>query len=135
MARYSKADKKKLEANPYTYKVTDNKLCFTAEFRRDFWNQYQAGYGPREVLKELGYDLNLFTQKQIDGIVQTTRRMAEAGEFRDASFPRARPGSKRLAQKVQLEPTAENMTRLWTELQYVRQEVEALKRCRPVDKT
>lgn len=61
---------KKLEANPYTLKVTKNKLYFTIKFKEDFWINYQAGNAPRKILSDLGYDLEYFGQKQIDSIVQ-----------------------------------------------------------------
>ena len=68
MREYTTKEVKQLRANPYTYKVTKNKLYFTAEFKEAFWVGYQAGVAPREILKGLGYDLNLFGQKQIDSI-------------------------------------------------------------------
>ena len=34
MRKYTAKEKKQLESNPYTYKVTDHKLMFTAEFNR-----------------------------------------------------------------------------------------------------
>ena len=43
MKEYTPKQIKKLEANPYTFKVTKNKLYFTIKFKEDFWIRYQAG--------------------------------------------------------------------------------------------
>ena len=65
MKEYTPKQIKKLEANPYTLKVTKNKLYFTIKFKEDFWINYQAGNAPRKILSDLGYDLEYFGQKQI----------------------------------------------------------------------
>ena len=56
MIKYTKKQQKELEKNPYTYKVTENKLFFTKEFKKVFWIKYNAGMSPRAIIKELGYD-------------------------------------------------------------------------------
>ena len=57
MIKYTRKQQKELEKNPYTYKVTENRLFFTKEFKKVFWIKYNAGMSPRAILKELGYDL------------------------------------------------------------------------------
>ena len=42
MKEYTPKQIKKLEANPYTFKVTKNKLYFTIKFKEDFWIRYQV---------------------------------------------------------------------------------------------
>lgn len=74
MKEYTPKQIKKLEANPYTFKVTKNKLYFTIKFKEDFWIRYQAGNAPRKIMQELGYDLSIFTQKQIDNYVQRIKK-------------------------------------------------------------
>ena len=39
MKKYTKKDKQILKKNQYTFKVTDNKLYFTAEFKKVFWTK------------------------------------------------------------------------------------------------
>lgn len=133
MAIYTKAQRERLQENPYTYKVTENQLSFTAAFKREFWNRYQAGFTPRTILKELGYDVDMFPQKRIDSMVQNIRKQALAGQFHDGAAPRSRRNGAGVQTKAKttLEPTAENMGRIWNELQYLRQEVEFIKRIRP----
>ena len=73
MKEYTTKEMKALNANPYTFKVTKYKLYFTVEFKQAFWTAYQAGMTPRKILEDFGYDLSIFSQKQIDGIVQNIK--------------------------------------------------------------
>lgn len=79
MKEYTAKEMKLLKANPYTFKVTKNKLYFTVEFKEAFWTAYQAGMAPRKILEDLGYDLEMFGQKQIDSIVQRIKHQAQDG--------------------------------------------------------
>lgn len=78
MKEYTAKEMKLLKANPYTFKVRKNKLYFTIEFKEAFWTAYQAGIAPREILEDLGYDVEMFGQKQIDSMVQSMKRQAES---------------------------------------------------------
>ena len=122
MREYTAREMKLLKANPYTYRVTKNKLYFTAEFKQAFWIGYQAGNTPRKLLAEFGYDLSLFGRKQIDSIAQRIKEQAQSGKgFKEGEAHDQRPGMK-------LDEVPESMERIWIELQYLRQEVEFLKK-------
>ena len=122
MREYTSKEMKCLKANPYTYKVTKNKLYFTAVFKEAFWTGYQAGVAPRQLLINLGYDVKLFGQKQIDSIVQRVKKQALSGSgFSEGENREYRPRSV-----VEGEP--ESMERVWAEVKYLRQEVEFLKK-------
>lgn len=79
MKEYTTKEMKLLKSNPYTFKVTKNKLYFTIEFKEAFWTAYQAGMAPRKILEDLGYDLKIFGQKQIDSMVQRIKKQAQSG--------------------------------------------------------
>lgn len=108
-------------------KITKNKLYFTAKFKEDFWISYQAGNAPRKVMHDLGYDLFMFTQKQIDNYVQRIKREALSGEgFREGEnrqrrIPRKTTDEKELS-------SLQSIERMQNELLYLRQEVEFLKK-------
>ena len=129
MREYTAKEMKLLNANPYTFKVTKNKLYFTIEFKEAFWTAYQAGYAPRKILQDLGYDLEMFGQKQIDSIVQSIKRQAQGGNgFREGEDRSRRkkselpvPGNIPVESKEALEG-------LWNEVKYLRQEVDFLKK-------
>ena len=118
---------KKLEANPYTLKVTKNKLYFTIKFKEDFWINYQAGNAPRKILSDLGYDLEYFGQKQIDSIVQRIKKEALSGNgFREGENRERRIPMKATNREELSSP--QSIERMQNELLYLRQEVEFLKK-------
>ncbi|MCQ2088534.1 MAG: hypothetical protein MJZ37_10825 [Bacilli bacterium] len=122
---YTAEEKEKLESNPYTLKVSKNKFYVTVKFKEDFWIRYQAGVSPRKIIKDFGYDLSLFTQKQIDGIVQKIRKQALSGNgFTEGENRDRRPGIKAPEQT----DSPQTMFQMQAELMYLRQEVEFLKK-------
>ena len=126
MKEYSTKQIKQLMANPYTLRVTKNKLYFTKEFKRDFWVSYQAGNAPRKILTDFGYDLTCFEQKQIDSIVQRIKKQALSGE----GFREGENREKRVRLKAMEEPegNSHSIEHMQHELLYLRQEVEFLKK-------
>lgn len=116
---------KELKANPYTYKVTADRIWFTIAFKEAFWTKYQVGNTPRKVLIELGYDISYFGQKRIDGIVQKIRKEAIAGN----GFFEGTNRTKRI--KIKEPETIDSpqaLAHMQNELLYLRQEVEFLKK-------
>ena len=127
MKEYTPKQIKKLEANPYTLKVTKNKLYFTIKFKEDFWINYQAGNAPRKILSDLGYDLEYFGQKQIDSIVQRIKKEALSGNgFREGENRERRIPMKATNREELSSP--QSIERKQKELLYLRQEVEFLKK-------
>lgn len=127
MRTFTEEQIKKLKKNPYTFKITRNKLYFTAKFKEDFWISYQAGNSPRKVMQDLGYDLSMFTQKQIDNYVQRIKRQALSGEgFREGENRQKRIPMKATDEKELSSP--QSIERMQNELLYLRQEVEFLKK-------
>ena len=127
MRTFTEEQVKKLKKNPYTFKLTKNKLYFTAKFKEDFWISYQAGNAPRKVMHDLGYDLSMFTQKQIDNYVQRIKREALSGEgFREGENRQRRIPQKATDEKELSSP--QSIERMQNELLYLRQEVEFLKK-------
>lgn len=127
MKEYTLKQIKELKANPYTFKVTRNKLYFTSKFKEDFWISYQAGNAPRKILKDFGYDLAYFGQKQIDDIVQRIKRQALSGNgFTEGENRQKRVPMKETAERELSSPQA--IERMQNELLYLRQEVEFLKK-------
>ena len=115
---YTAEEKEKLESNSYTLKVSESRFYPTVKFREDFWIRYQAGISPRKIIKDFGYDLDLFTQKQIDGIVQKIKKQALSGNgFSEGENRERRPDN-----------TPESISKMQAELLYLRQEVEFLKK-------
>ena len=132
MKEYTTKEIKALKANPYTFKVTKNKLYFTAQFKERFWLGYQAGNAPRKLLQDFGYDLAMFGQKQIDSIVQRVKKEAlkgrgfSEGENRNRRPKVDAPDIKESVGKDNF--AASRIDQMWSELQYLRQELEFVKK-------
>ena len=120
---------KLLKANPYTFKVTKNKLYFTIEFKEAFWRAYQAGMAPRKIFEDLGYDLKIFGQKQIDSIVQSIKRQAqsETGFRQGENRTRRKKDELSIPEGTKLE-SQETWISILNEVKYLRQEVDFLKK-------
>lgn len=129
MKEYTAKEMKLLKANPYTFKVTKNKLYFTIEFKEAFWRAYQAGMAPRKIFEDLGYDLEMFGQKQIDSIVQSIKRQAQSGTgFRQGeNRTRRKKDELSIPEGAPLE-SQETWISILNEVKYLRQEVDFLKK-------
>ena len=127
MKEYTPKQIKELKSNPYTLNVTKNKLYFTIKFKEDFWISYQAGNAPRKILSDFGYNLDYFSQKQIDSIVQRVKKEALSGN----GFSEGENRTKRVPMKATSEEelsSPQSIERMQNELLYLRQEVEFLKK-------
>jgi hypothetical protein len=124
MKEYTKKELKELNENPYTLKVTKNKISHTAEFKRVFWTKYQAGETPRKILIDLGYNPNMFEQKRIDSLVQRIKKQALAGNGFTEGYNRV----KRVKIVSNEEFTPESFAQMQHEVLYLKQEVEFLKK-------
>ena len=124
MKKYTKKQIKELKQNPYTLQVDEKRIFFTIEFKKVFWNKYQAGMSPRAIFKELDYNLENFGQKQIDSIVQRIKKEALQGEFTEG-YNRTK---RTKIQEVDSEITPQNLKQMQNELLYLRQEVDFLKK-------
>ena len=135
MKEYTVKEMKILKANPYTFKVTKNKLYLTIEFKEAFWSAYQAGMAPRKIFEDLGYDLLMFGQKQIDSIVQSIKRQARGrigfrqGENRTRRKKEDLPiPESAFIESQETNVTIETLGNILNEVKYLRQEIDFLKK-------
>ena len=124
LRKFSKQEIKILKENPYTFNVTQSKLYFTTDFKIAFWKKYQEGIAPRKIIEELGYDLKLFHQKQIDSIVQRIKKQALSGN----GFTEGENHERRMKITSPEEFTPESFAQMQHEVLYLKQEVEFLKK-------
>jgi hypothetical protein len=127
MKEYTDAQRKELQKNPYVLKVSKYKLYYTAKFKEDFWVSYQAGNSPRKILSDFGFDLSIFKQKQIDSLVQHIKKQALSGNGFTEGENRQRRMSIKATDEAELS-SPQSITRMQSELQYLRQEVDFLKK-------
>ena len=120
-----------LRSNPYTYKVTARKIFFTREFKQAFCDKRQEGLTIRETFIALGYDPEVLGEKRIDGISHSINKaLREDGGFREGIRPR-----NSILDEECPEVTRENFLRMHHELQYMKQEIEFLKKISSPDDT
>ena len=127
MKEYTEKQIKELKKNPYVFKVTKHKLYYTAKFKKDFWVSYQAGNTPRKILRDFGFDINIFGQKQIDSLVQRIKKQAISGNGFTAGENRQRRTPMKATSEKELS-SPQSIERMQNELRYLRQEVEFLKK-------
>lgn len=127
--KFTKREIQLIKNNPYTYKVTEAQICYTREFKEEFWRRYQAGETPRAIVEALGYDPDMLGQSRISGLQINIQKQAQ----REGGFPQGKgPGRRKKLQRelydVEQKPTEETILKMQHELLYLRQEVEFLKK-------
>ena len=84
---------------------------------------------PRKIFEDLGYDLEIFGQKQIDSIVQSIKRQAQSvtGFRQGENRTRRKKDELSIPKGTPLE-SQETWTSILNEVKYLRQEVDFLKK-------
>ena len=117
-----------LRQNPYTYSVTQFQLNLTKEFKEIFFSEYQAGELPRKILEDHGFDPAVLGERRIWSISGHIRKQyMKYGCFHEGSLshekrqPQEQPGDIPVSEK-------EELKQLRHEIDYLKQEVEFLKK-------
>lgn len=117
-----------LRQNPYTYSVTQFQLNLTKEFKEIFFSEYQAGELPRKILEDHGFDPAVLGERRIWSISGHIRKQyMKYGCFHEGSHtqekrpPQEQPGDIPVSEK-------EELKQLRHEIDYLKQEVEFLKK-------
>ncbi len=113
-----------LRSNRFTFAVTPHILSFTKEFKELFWKEYQAGAIPRQILEKYGYPTDILGKERIWGIAHVIKKQFYSPEgLHEGSLPRTNTSPDKADQT-----TEERVERLQGEVQYLRQEIEFLKK-------
>ncbi len=124
--RFTDEEKEILRGNPYTYKVTQCHLIFTAEFKELFWKQYTEGMVPADILRSYGYDPEILGETRINGIrIHIKAEFEKEGGFSNRRRLRHTSVSKTASGAAASE---DEIRQLRNEVEYLRQEVEFLKK-------
>ena len=123
MAKFTWEQIETLRQSPYVRKVGAVIISFTGEFKRQFWEMYtKENLMPREILGLLGIDAEILGAARIRSIAYNLKQeYAAFGEFSNV---------RRNARSKQTEklPPAQEINRLRTEVEYLRQEQEFIKK-------
>lgn len=124
--RFTGGEMDALRRNPYTYKVTQCHLSFTAEFKELFWKHYNEGMTPKDILISLGYDPDILGENRVNGIrMHIKEEFEKQGRFNNGRKPR---GTRAEAAANDPVDPADEVRQLRNEVEYLRQEVEFLKK-------
>ena len=126
--RFTEQEKLLLRKNPYTYRVTDNMILLTVEFKETFWKLYIQGFSPASIFRELGYDPDLLGQYRINNFAFKLKKAIESGKSltQGVGGEIKPPPKNKDYSELPIEATIASMQ---YELSYLRQEVEFLKNC------
>ncbi len=102
---------KLLEANPYTYRVTEHRLALTVEAKQEILKMKEEGLPACQIVKKLGYDLDIIGESRAYGLVFGAKVQAK---------------SERGLHVLPTNP--ETFAKLINEVSYLRQEVDFLKK-------
>ena len=114
-----------LKVNPYVAIVDRNRVCFTVKFKEYFWALYtKENMMPSEILRSAGIDPKMLGNARTRGMVANLKKeMAKHGSFTDVIVIRTRLLEAQSSAKQE-----ESIERLRTEVEYLRQEREFLKK-------
>lgn len=115
-----------LRKNPYVYSVTNARLQLTKEFKEIFLSLYNEGESPRQILVSHGFDIDVIGERRIWSISHHIRsEYQKYGELQEGYCPRNTDHTLRADQPATAE---DELKKLKHEVDYLRQEVEFLKK-------
>ena len=115
-----------LRKNPYTFKVTDRHIFFTASFKKAFLQLYDSGKTAREAVIELGYDPEVLGKARVNSIRRAIlNQMAASGGLHEGPH---NTNKLRSALKASSGSTSDEIARLQQEVAFLREEIEFLKK-------
>lgn len=124
-----------LRQNPYTYRVTEDQISFTREFKEEFWRLYMTrALNANQIMRVLGYDPEMLGQSRITGIQRQIKVQALSGEGFHAGR-RTRQKNVEKMKGMDLKQISEqemlkvlDLEKLQTEYLHMEQEVDYLRR-------
>ncbi|MBT9778031.1 transposase [Clostridium sp. MCC353] len=117
-----------LRQNPYTYSVTQFQLHLTKEFKEIFYSEYQAGELPRKILEDHGYDPAVLGERRIWSISRHIREQYKKYRcFREGNHTLGKEQPQEQTRDIPVSEK-EELKQLRHEIDYLKQEVEFLKK-------
>ena len=116
-----------LKQNPYTKNVTGNYIRFTVEFKEKFLEMRKQGMLPRNIIKQLGYDINILGEARINGISQHIKEQARSADgLRENRIYNFSNKNNNTPSKV--------LIHLESEVEYLKSEIEYIKKIIQIDR-
>lgn len=117
-----------MRLNSYTKRVSRSAIKFTEEFKELFWHDYTTTtITKRALFKKYGYDPEALGIKRMEGFVYHLRKEKLTDEERTYTTAPAKERPSLKSDYSKMEPS-EAIKLMETELKFLRQEVEFLKK-------
>ena len=128
--KFSPEEVETLRANPYTERVTTEKISFTLAFKKEFWRLSIAGCTGNIAFRKLGYDPEVLGFERVHNITKRIRRAAKTPEGLKGKATSRTRVSKEHFNSAQLEKMSrrESEQRLQNEIVYLQQQMAFLKK-------
>lgn len=125
--KFTPEEIKILKANSNTYSVNENKISLTLKAKQKMLTLLETTT-PRNALKSLGYDPDVFGPQRIKSIVKHLKMEAESNAgLHEGSVSRRKKTQMTSEEIEELEFNKESFVRLRNEVNLLRGEVELLK--------
>lgn len=119
-----------LRANPYTEKVSEDRISFTLAFKEEFWRLSIEGCTGNIAFRKLGYDPEVLGFERVHNLTKRIRRAAKTPEgIRGVKKSRVRITKEHFS-NADLEKMSrrESEQRLQNEIIYLQQQMAFLKK-------
>lgn len=124
---FTEEEMDQLRRSEYILDVTPQFVYYSASFKARFYEEYQAGRKPRQIIDEMGIDTKILGQTRVNGIKRRILRDVHTGKGYTEKT------SEACANQTghPLSPES-RIKRLEHELAYTRQELEFVKKLLPL---
>ena len=128
--KFSPEEVETLRANPYTERVTTEKISFTLAFKKEFLRLSVEGCTGNAAFRKLGYDPEVLGFERVHNITKRIRRAAKTPEGLKGKAKSRMRISKENFSSAQLEKMSrrESEQRLQNEIVYLQQQMAFLKK-------
>lgn len=121
---FTKEEKEELLSNPFTQSVGDHFIKFTAEFNDLFMARHDQGVGPSTIFRDCGYRLELIGNKRVENYYNRLKNTIHYSSKRRQEFLEKTTANKDYSAL----PPLQAISAMQTEITYLRQEVDFLKK-------
>ena len=128
-SRFTDSDLEVLNASQYVLSASPTTVNFTEEFKEQFYKRFTEGERPADIFESCGLSVELLGVGRINGFVQNLKRKMDTDGF--VADKRALNGPR--ASKVAEDDPNAMIKHLQAELNYLKGEVELLKKTRMAD--
>lgn len=127
---FTEQEMAQLKENPYTWKITENRIVYTRAFLEAFWELSLQGKSGTEAFRTLGYDPKVLGNERIHNTTKRIRKQGNSPEGIQKKPTQWMRTSKKRFKTADLEKLSHKQAakRMQKEIVYLQQQVEFLKK-------